>query len=133
MVGCWQKSSLVFLGVLIANLGASTMVIAQESDSILGFWKQKTDSVYINIKQEDGKIHAEMIRNDWSPGLVGIQIFQNLTTNKKNKWTGSAYVIGETELDDVSVSFKGGNEFSSKVKRQKKIKWVRTDPIEKRY
>lgn len=133
MIGYRQKSSLIFFGILLTSLTVSSPAVAQESASILGFWKQSKDSIYIHIIQEEGKIYAEMVRNDWSPGLVGKQVFQNLIKGKKNKWTGDAYIAGKDKLSSVSISIDANDELTTKVKRKKKFQWVRTEAIEKRY
>jgi hypothetical protein len=135
MVGNWLKYTLLLLLGMIAVLSTSVPVKAQESDSLIGFWKQKGASVYIQISETDGVINAEMIRNDWAPGLVSQNIFQNLTPGKKNRWTGDALLVGSDEMGTVSVSMKDGQELTTKVKpgRTKKIKWSRSEAMEKRY
>lgn len=135
MVGNWLKYTLLLsLGAMTA-VSTSMPVNAQESDSLLGFWKQEKQSVYIQITEVDGVINAEMIRNDWSPGLVSKNVFQNLTPGKKNKWQGDAIIVGSDEMGTVNVSLKRGQELTTKVKpgRTKKIKWSRSEPMEKRY
>lgn len=135
MTGGFLKFSVILSWGVIGILTTSISANAQESASILGFWKQRIDSVYIEVTEIDGVINAEIVRNDWAPGLVGKIVFQELTSGKKNKWTGQAYIIGSDKMGVVSVSLKGNEELTTKVKpgRTKKIKWLRTDAIEKRY
>jgi hypothetical protein len=135
MVGNLLKYSLLLVLGMVATLSVSLPINAQESDSLLGYWKEKGASVYIHISETDGVINAEMIRNDWAPGLVSEKVFQGLIPGKKNKWTGAALIIGSDEMGVVTVSMKGGKELSTKVKpgRSKRIKWVRSEPMEKRY
>lgn len=123
----------VFLAVCVFTI--STIAVAQQESPLLGYWKQKGDSVYIHITKEDGVINAEMIRNDWNPGMVGKMVFQELTAAKKNKWEGSAVVSGSSKLGVVKISLKQGEELSTRVRPgpSKKVKWGRTGPLEKRY
>lgn len=113
----------------------STLTVAQEVSPILGYWKQNGSSVYIHVTEENGVINAEMIRNDWNPGMVGQVVFQELTASKKNKWEGNALLTNSSELGVVQISLRRGEELTTRVKpgTSKRIKWDRTDPVEKRY
>lgn len=60
-------------------LVVGTTVYAQNTGtSIVGFWQQNNESVYIHINEVDGVLSAEMVRNDWNPVMVGKIIRRNL-------------------------------------------------------
>lgn len=132
MVRKWSLISMLWLGLI----GGDNVAMAQDSaDSLAGFWRQKGASIYIEIIDKDGALEAEMVRNDWEPGLVGKFVFKNVVWIKKNKWKGDGYYPKSSKVGTMSLTLGRTGDLSSVLKpgRGNKHKWIRTDPIEKRY
>lgn len=127
------KKNCIVSCVLLLFLTAVLPATAQDSDPLLGQWRQKKDSVYINITQSNGVISAQMVRNDWSPGLIGKVVFNEIMPAKKNKYIGQAYLVGSDDDGVVNISLKGSNKMTTRVKpgSNKKISWIRIDPDKK--
>jgi len=131
-----------FFVVLFAILG-STQVSAQKVEaSIVGFWQQQNDSVYIEITESDGVLLAEMIRNDWNPALVGKTIWTDLKTEDNKKWVGvvinnkpNSTSDSNSKASKITLRLRRGTQLSSLQKPGKhpRIKWVRSEKVKKGY
>jgi len=74
MVTRWKGLCLLVLGLAS---GLNVALAQQGDDPLNGYWKQVGESVYIVITLSEGGYEAEVMRNDWAPGLVGTKIFEN--------------------------------------------------------
>lgn len=123
-------------------LVVGTTVYAQNTGtSIVGFWQQNNESVYIHINEVDGVLSAEMVRNDWNPVMVGKIIWHNLETDDEKKWKGDVVVdkdgqaLSVEEIKTVAITRRGTDQFSSMEKpgKRKRIKWKRSEPVKKSF
>lgn len=130
---CLLTVGIVSLSLIVSGI-FSTVIAQEEASPLLGFWRQKGDSVYIHVTETEGIINAEIVRNDWSPGLVGEMVFQELTAGKKNRWEGKAFILGSDKLGKVKVTLKKNEVLETSVRPgpRKKFQWVRSEPVEKR-
>lgn len=132
MVDKWIRRCLVVTG-LIAGLGTAVAQDEVSADPLAGYWKQKNDlSFNILIVNSDGVYDAEIIRSDWSPGLIGTKLFRDVVSTKKNRWAGEADIIGSSRIAKVSLRIKRSGELTTKVRPGDSIIWLRSEPVEKR-
>ena len=130
-----NKWSIFFL-VVVSLLSSLNTVFAQQSaDMLSGYWKHKQESIYIQVVNLDGRYEAEIVRNDWVPGLVGTKFFHNVVEveNKKNRWAGESAIQGSNNSGRATLNINRAGELRSKRKPGGRITWVRSDPVEKRY
>ena len=122
--------------VVFSLVGASSSVIAQQNtDQLSGYWRQKEASVYIQVVNSGGSYEAEIVRNDWEPGLVGTKLFHNVVAerDKKNSWAGNTPISGSSQLGTTTLKMNRSGELRSRHKPGGRATWVRSEPIEKRY
>ncbi|MFQ3246719.1 MAG: hypothetical protein ACI9SP_003373 [Arenicella sp.] len=94
---------LLVLG-LASGLGVA---LAQQGDDPLnGYWKQVGESIYIEITLSESGYQAEVMRNDWSPVLVGTKIFENVlsVSKKRARWAGDAFSEGSDAPGSATLS-----------------------------
>ncbi|MBL4672849.1 MAG: hypothetical protein JKX81_11375 [Arenicella sp.] len=132
MVTRWKGLCLLVLGLAS---GLNVALAQQGDDPLNGYWKQVGESVYIVITLSEGGYEAEVMRNDWAPGLVGTKIFENVlsVSNKKPRWAGDTFTVGSNESGKATLSLDRSGELRTRLKPGGRAKWKRTDPIEKRY
>ncbi len=123
----------VFLVVLASGLNA----VAQDSsaNSLNGYWKQEGASVYIRVVDNEGIFEAEVIRNDWSPGLVGTKLFQNVVVSEKrnDRWSGESVDAASGRVGKASLRINRDGKLRSRLRPGGSAIWMRSEPIEKRY
>ena len=109
----------------------STITVAQDeegSDPLAGSWRKKDDlSFFILIANTDGVYEAEIIRSDWSPGLIGTQFFRDVVNVKKNRWTGEADVFGSDRTAKVSIKISRSGELTTRLRPGGSVVWVRSE------
>lgn len=134
MTGKWIKPYFVMLSLIIGMAGMNASIAQESADSLTGYWKQKSDSVYIQVVMSDGAYEAEMVRNDWAPGLVGSKYFYNVVAveDKKNRWAGESKIEGSSRSGKATLRLRRSGELTSKHKPGGKAVWVRSEPVEKR-
>ena len=137
IVGRWyarfKMGKVIGLMCCLALSGAGSLAHAQKG-LLDGYWKQKGKSVYIKVVNLDGVYHAEVVRDDWSPGLVGSMYFSNVeTTGKPGRWAGEAPVVGTDRIAKATLKLTRDDELSVRIRRGTKLLWVRSEPVEKRY
>lgn len=132
MARIWSNLCLIVFSLA----GVSSTVLAQQStDPLSGYWRQKEASVYLLVVNSGGRYEAEMIRNDWSPGLVGTKYFHNVVAvrGKSNSWAGATPISGSSQLGTATLNINRSGELRSRRKPGGRATWVRSEPIEKRY
>jgi hypothetical protein len=132
MVTRWKGFCLLVLGLAC---GLNVALAQQGDDPLNGYWKQVGESIYIEITLSENGYEAEVMRNDWAPGLVGTKIFENVlsVSKKKLRWAGDAIIVGSDESGKATLNLDRSGELKTRFKPGGRAKWVRTDPIEKRY
>jgi len=120
---------------LVGLTGGLNAVAQDGSYSLSGYWKQERASVYIHVVDVDGIYEAEMIRNDWSPGLVGTKIFQNVVVSEKrtNRWSGESVDAASGRIGKASLRINRDGKLRSRLRPGGNAVWVRSGAIEKRY
>ena len=119
---------------VLCILAFSAGVQAQDTDDKLsGYWKHEKESIYIKVVNNDGIYEAEMVRNDWSPHLVGTRTFQNAVQSKSNRWTGEAEILDSDEMAKVSLRLSGNRQLTIRLRPGGRTVWERSEPIQKRY
>ena len=111
-------------------------VLAQESGDLLsGYWKQEADSVYIKVVNSNGVYEAEMIRNDWAPALVGTMYFENAVAveGRNNRWVGVSSIKGSDDPARATLRVNRSGVLSTRLRPGGRARWLRSEPIEKRY
>ena len=129
---CRISKAICLIGLLVVfSLGSHGYA---QDDLLSGYWKQDGKSVYIKVINLDGVYHAEVIRDDWSPGLVGSTYFNNVTNSgKQGRWSGDAPVFGEDRVLKATLKITRDDELSVKIRRGSKLLWLRSEEVEKRY
>jgi len=137
IIGRWYahcRTSVAFcvLGlVVLFNVGLPAYA---QDNSLVGYWKQQGKSVYIKVTSSDEVYQAEVIRDDWSPGLVGSTYFNNVTNSgKQGRWSGDAPIFGSDRVLKATLKITRDDELSVKIRRGSKLLWVRSEAIEKKY
>lgn len=125
--------AIVFSMVLLAV--PSAYAVAQQTESIEGYWKQQGESFYIRIDSEDGRMNAEVVRNDWAPGLVGTTFFSNVVAvqGKKGRWTGEAPNPNSSRAGKATLKMNRSGELSVRLKPGGRSMWKRSEAVEKRF
>ena len=125
---------------MLCLIGCMDIALAQSSeltegtDPLIGYWKQEQKSVYIHVVNVDGSYQAEMVRNDWAPGLVGTMFFQNVVEVKSNRWAGDGHIEGSDRLAKASLKMnRAGTKLTTRHKPGGSKNWERSEPVEKRY
>jgi len=132
MVTRWKGLCLLVIG-LASSLN---VVLAQQGDDpLIGYWKQVGESVYIEITLSESGYQAEVMRNDWTPALVGTKLFENVVSvsNKKPRWAGEVFTVGSDESGKANLSLDRSGQLKTKLRPGGRATWERTDPVEKRY
>lgn len=113
----------------------SAFAVAQQGDSIEGYWKQQGESFYIKIENADGRMNAEIVRNDWSPGLVGTTFFSNVVAvqGKKGRWTGETPNPNSSRAGKATLKMSSNGDLSVRLKPGGRSMWKRSEAVEKRY
>jgi len=113
----------------------AALAVAQEEESIEGYWKQQGESFYIKIDNADGRMNAEVVRNDWSPGLVGTTYFSNVVAvqGKKGRWVGEAPNPNSARAGKATLRVNRSGELSVRLRPGGRSKWKRSEAVEKRY
>ena len=136
----WLRHGLVEIGLvvtglvvigLVSGLGA---VAAQDNDSadpLTGYWHKNDDlSFYIHIVKSDGIYAAEVIRSDWSPGLIGTQFFRDVVITKKNRWAGEVDIIGSDRTAKAGLRILRSGELRTRLRPGGNQVWVRGEPAD---
>jgi len=120
---------------MILLLAPSAYAVAQQDESIEGYWKQKGESFYIKIDNADGRMNAEIVRNDWSPGLVGTTFFSNIVAvdGKKGRWAGEAPNPNSSRAGKATLRMSRDGELSVRLRPGGRSIWKRSEAVEKRY
>jgi hypothetical protein len=132
MVIRWKTLCLLVIGLA----SSFNIALAQQGDDpLIGYWKQVGESVYIEITLSESGYEAQVMRNDWTPALVGTKIFENAVSvsNKKPRWAGEAFTVGSNEPGKANLNLDRSGQLKTKLKPGGRATWKRTDPIEKRY
>jgi len=120
--------------IILGLMGGLEAAIAQESDDRLGgYWKKKGASVYIKVVNNEGVYEAEIVRNDWFPGLVGTRFFHNVVPGKKNRWVGEVDIPDSEKTGKATLRIKASGELASRLRPGGSAIWLRSEPVEKRY
>lgn len=123
--------------MLVICLASSfNAALAQQGDDpLIGYWKQVGESVYIEITLSGNGYEAQVMRNDWTPALVGTKIFGSVVSvsNKKPRWAGEAFTLGSNEPGKANLSLDRSGQLRTRLKPGGRATWKRTDPVEKRY
>jgi len=132
IVRIWLTTCLFLFGAL-GGLNAAAQE-NESADAISGYWKQEGASVYILVVNSDGVYEAEMIRNDWSPGLVGGKFFQNVVPSGKkgNRWVGDSLVVGSDRAGKMTLRLRNSGKLSTRSRPGGRAVWQRSEPVEKR-
>jgi len=137
MVGLWNAGNWVRGPAIVlcaAVLALSAMPAHTQDQSLDGYWKQKGKSVYIKVDVSEGVYQAEIVRDDWSPGLVGSLYFNNVvSTGKPERWAGEAPIVGSDRTAKATLRITRDGELSVKIRRGSKLLWARSEAVEKRY
>ena len=120
---------------MVLLLVPSAYAVAQQDESIVGYWKQQGESFYIKIDNADGRMNAEIVRNDWSPGLVGTILFSNVVAvdGKKGRWTGEAPNPNSSRTGKATLRMNRDGELSIRLRPGGRSIWKRSEAVEKRY
>ncbi|MFT6408448.1 MAG: hypothetical protein ACJAQ6_001867 [Arenicella sp.] len=97
--------------------------------------EKNSESIYIQIVSSDTIYEAEIISNDWAPGLVGRKLFENVVrvSNKKLRWVGGVSRAESRRIGKATLKIARSGILSTNLRPGGSAKWTRTDPIEKRY
>ena len=132
MINKWFHHCLFAIGLIVSLSSA----VAQEvvtADPLAGYWKQKNDlSFTILVVNSEGLYDAEILRSDWSPGLIGTKFFRDVKNTKKNRWEGEADRIGSEKTARVTIKVNRAGELSTRLRPGGSTIWVRSEPVEKR-
>ena len=121
---------------LLCLIACLKPALAQESGDLLsGYWKQEADSVYIKVVNSNGVYEAEMIRNDWAPALVGTMYLQNVVPveGRDNRWIGESSIKDSDDVARATLRVNRSGVLSTRLRPGGRARWLRTDPIEKRF
>lgn len=132
MVTKWLSLCLI---VVALSSGLNVALAQQSDDPLNGYWKQVGESVYIQITRSDDGYQAEVIRNDWAPGLVGSKLFKNVVSvsNKKPRWAGDTIINGSEISGEATVRINRSGELSTRLKPGGRATWERSQPVKKAY
>lgn len=134
MFGKWGGVSV--LALAIAMYSCAALAQQDAAGSLLGFWRQDGQSLIIEVVDVDGVFEATIVKDDWNPGMVGLDMFKELQYNAESKkWEGTGLLVDTNEQQPVTLKMKRSKqEFVSRMtaKPRKKIKWKRTDPVSRR-
>ncbi len=129
----WLRYCFVVIG-LVATLGTAIAQDEVSTDPLAGYWRKKDDlSFYILIANVDGVYEAEIIRSDWSPGLVGTKFFRDVVSVKKNRWTGEADIFGSDRTAKVSIKISRSGELNTRFRPGESVVWVASETDRKSY
>ncbi len=130
-----QSKFIAILLSMVLLLVPSAFAVAQQGESIEGYWKQQGESFYIKIVNADGRMNAEIVRNDWAPGLVGTTLFSNAVAvdGKKGRWAGEAPNPKSSRAGKATLRMYRSGELSVRLKPGGRSMWKRSEAVEKRY
>jgi len=132
-----QQSKIVsiFLSLVLFLFQSSLVAAQQDGDSLTGYWKQKGESFYIKVDESEGGMNAEVVRNDWSPGLVGTSFFSKVVPvdGKKDRWVGEAPNPKSSKSGKATMRINREGYLSVRLRPGGRSMWVRSEAIEKRY
>jgi len=126
-----RRSVLICL-IGLGLLSVSGLALAQQdADRLSGYWKKIGESVYMKIVNTNGVYEAEMVRNDWSPELVGSSIFSDATQvgNRSNRWEG---VAGADPSGSAKMRITPSGELTIRLRPGGRSKWEQSEHVEKR-
>lgn len=127
MVNKWLRYCVALIG-LVAVSATSVAQVEDSADPLSGSWRKKEDlSFFILIANKDDVYEAEIIRSDWSPGLVGAQFFRDVVNVKKNRWTGQADLFQSDRIAKVSLKISRSGELTTRLRPGGSVVWVRDE------
>lgn len=134
-VPMYSRILTIFFSMVLLLVPSTFASAQQQSESIQGYWKQKGESFYIKIDNADGEMSAEVIRNDWAPGLVGTTFFSNIlpVQGRKGRWAGEAPNPNSSRAGKATIRMTRDGEMSVRLRPGGRSVWRRTDAVEKRY
>lgn len=125
MVKKWLRYCFVLVGLVVVS-ATSVAQVEDGTDPLAGSWRKKEDlSFFIRIVNKDGVYEAEIVRSDWSPGLIGTQFFRDVVNVKKNRWAGEADLLESNRKARVSIKISRSGELTTRLRPGGSVVWVR--------
>ncbi len=130
-----QSKVILVRCVMLLSFMPTAFAVAQQEESIEGYWKQQGESVYIKVDNKDGRMNAEVVRSDWAPGLVGTILFSDVVAveGRKDRWAGETPNPNSSRAGKATLRVYRSGALSIRLKPGGRSMWTRSEAVEKRY